>query len=146
MHNLEELQVYHKALIFTKVVRKIVKVFPKDELFGLISQFKRAADSIVLNIAEGAGNSSNKEFIHFLDYSIRSSFECKGCLDIALENCIEKLKGEQKKCIQQFYFENKCYNEIARNLLLDEKKVKSHLQNAKRNLKLCLEEKHVEQE
>jgi len=67
-------------------------------------------------------------------------------LDIALENCIEKLKGEQKKCIQQFYFENKCYNEIARNLLLDEKKVKSHLQNAKRNLKLCLEEKHVEQE
>jgi len=67
-------------------------------------------------------------------------------LDIALENCIEKLKGEQKKCIQQFYFENKCYNEIARNLLLDEKKVKSHLQNAKRNLKLCLEEKHVGQE
>ena len=52
----------------------------------LNSQFKRAADSIVLNIAEGAGNSSNKEFIHFLDYSIRSSFECKGCVDIALEN------------------------------------------------------------
>ena len=67
-------------------------------------------------------------------------------LDIALENCIEKLKGEQKKCIQQFYFENKCYNEIAGNLQLDEKKVKSHLQNAKRNLKLCLEEKHVGQE
>jgi four helix bundle protein len=86
LHNLEELQVYHKALIFTKAVRKIVKAFPKDELFGLISQFKRAADSIVLNIAEGAGNSSNKEFIHFLDYSIRSSFECKGCIDIALEN------------------------------------------------------------
>jgi len=67
-------------------------------------------------------------------------------LDIALLNCIEKLKGEQKKCIQQFYFENKCYNEIAGNLQLDEKKVKSHLQNAKRNLKLCLEEKHVGQE
>jgi four helix bundle protein len=86
LHNLEELQVHHKALIFTKVIRKIVKSFPKDELFGLISQFKRASDSIVLNIAEGAGNSSNKGFIHFLDYSIRSSFECKGCLDIALEN------------------------------------------------------------
>jgi four helix bundle protein len=64
----------------------LIKIFPRDELFGLISQFKRAADSIVLNIAEGAGNSSNKEFIHFLDYSIRSSFECKGCLDIAREN------------------------------------------------------------
>ncbi len=96
MHNLEELQVYHKALIFTKTVRKIVKAFPKDELFGLISQFKRAADSIVLNIAEGAGNSSNKEFIHFLDYSIRSSFECKGCLDIALENSFVNEDEHQK--------------------------------------------------
>jgi len=86
LHNLEELQVYHKALIFTKAVRKIVKVFPKDELFGLISQFKRAADSIVLNIAEGVGNSSKKEFARFLDFSIRSGFECIGCLDIAIAN------------------------------------------------------------
>jgi four helix bundle protein len=86
MHNLEELQVYHKALSFTKIARRVTKSFPKDELFVLTSQFKRAADSVVLNIAEGAGNSSNKEFMHFLDYSIRSSFECKGCLDIALEN------------------------------------------------------------
>lgn len=63
--------------------------------------------------------------------------------DKALEDCIEKLKDEQKECINQFYYQNRCYNEIAANLHLDEKKVKSHLQNAKRNLKLCLEEKHV---
>jgi four helix bundle protein len=86
MHNLGELQVYHKALSYTKDVRRVIKNFPKDELFGLNSQFKRAADSNALNIAEGAGNSSSKEFIHFLDYSIRSAFECKGCLDIALGN------------------------------------------------------------
>ena len=67
-------------------------------------------------------------------------------MDKALEDCIERLKGEQKECIRQFYYENRCYNEIAVNLDLDEKKVKSHLQNAKRNLKLCLEEKHVRQE
>jgi len=67
-------------------------------------------------------------------------------LDIALANCIEKLKGEQKQCIKLFYYENKCYNEIAKSLDLNEKKVKSHLQNAKRNLKLCLEDKHVSQE
>jgi len=67
-------------------------------------------------------------------------------IDKELEKCIEKLKGEQKECILMFYYENRCYNEIALNLNLDEKKVKSHLQNAKRNLKICLEEKHVRQE
>ena len=64
-------------------------------------------------------------------------------VDRALEDCIEKLKEEQKKCIRQFYFENKCYNEISEDLDMDVRKVKSYLQNAKRNLKLCLEEKHV---
>jgi four helix bundle protein len=80
------LHVYQKALDFTKVVRKITKSFPKDELFGLISQFRRAADSIVLNIAEGVGNSSKIEFARFLDFSIRSGFECLACLDIAIRS------------------------------------------------------------
>jgi four helix bundle protein len=86
MHRFKELQVYKKALLFTKDVRQVVRRFPKEELFGLSSQFRRAADSIVLNIAEGAGNSTKKEFSRFLDYAIRSGFECIGCLDIALEN------------------------------------------------------------
>ena len=63
-------------------------------------------------------------------------------MEKALEDCIGKLKEEQKQCIRLFYFPNKCYNEIAVSLGLDEKKVKSHLQNGKRNLKLCLEEKN----
>lgn len=63
-------------------------------------------------------------------------------LDKALQECIEKLKEEQRKCIQLFYYENRCYTEIADNLSLNEKKVKSHLQNGKRNLKLCLDEKN----
>ena len=64
-------------------------------------------------------------------------------IDEALEDCIKRLKDKQKECINQFYYQNRCYNEIAENLNLEEKEVKSHLQNAKRNLKLCLEEKHV---
>ncbi len=46
----------------------------------------RAGDSIALSIAEGAGNYSRKEFSKFLGYSIRSAYECIGCLDIAFEN------------------------------------------------------------
>jgi RNA polymerase sigma-70 factor, ECF subfamily len=65
--------------------------------------------------------------------------------DKDLTDCIERLKSEQKECIVQFYYENRCYNEISLKMGLEEKKVKSNLQNAKRNLKLCLEGKHAGQ-
>jgi len=86
MHNFRKLKVYIKALEFSKSVRTATRKFPKDEVFSLTSQFRRAADSVVLNIAEGAGNRSEKEFAKFLDYAIRSAHECIGCLDIALIN------------------------------------------------------------
>jgi RNA polymerase sigma-70 factor (ECF subfamily) len=63
-------------------------------------------------------------------------------IDLSLMECFEKLNDEQKICIRLFYFENKCYREIAEFLNLDEKKVKSHLQNGKRNLKICLEKRN----
>jgi RNA polymerase sigma-70 factor, ECF subfamily len=67
-------------------------------------------------------------------------------IDMMLMDCIEKLKEEQKECIRKFYFGNLCYNDIAAELKVDEKKVKSHLQNAKRNLKICLDGKHAKRE
>jgi len=60
-----------------------------------------------------------------------------------LKNCIEKLKQEQKSCIEMFYFDKKCYKEISSELKLEEKKVKSFIQNGKRNLKICLEQYEV---
>ncbi|RPI03110.1 MAG: four helix bundle protein [Ignavibacteriae bacterium] len=86
MHNFRKLKAFQKGLLLSKDVRKITNDFLKRELFSLTAQFQRAADSIVLNIAEGAGNRSNKEFAKFLDYAIRSAHECIGCIDIALEN------------------------------------------------------------
>jgi RNA polymerase sigma-70 factor, ECF subfamily len=67
-------------------------------------------------------------------------------MEANLADCIKRLRDEQGECIRLFYFENKSYSEIALSLIIDEKSVKSHLQNAKRNLKLCLEEKHAGQE
>ncbi len=64
-------------------------------------------------------------------------------LNKALQMCIEKLKGEQQQCIRLFYFDNKSYREISDTLNLDEKKVKSFIQNGKRNLKICLEKTDV---
>ena len=64
-------------------------------------------------------------------------------IEDALKNCIEKLKSEQKQCIELFYYKKLCYQEVAEKLNMDEKKVKSYLQNGKRNLKICLEGKNV---
>ena len=63
-------------------------------------------------------------------------------VDKALEECIEKLKEEQRRSILFFYYENKCYREIATILTTTENKVKSYIQNAKRNLKICMDKKN----
>lgn len=63
-----------------------------------------------------------------------------------LKECIEKLKEEQKTCVELFYYQHKSYREIAQILKMEEKKVKSYLQNAKRNLKICLEEQNDREE
>ena len=59
----------------------------------------------------------------------------------ALKKCIEQLKNEQQKCISLFYIEEKCYKEITKITGLELNKVKSYLQNGRRNLKICLERK-----
>jgi RNA polymerase sigma-70 factor, ECF subfamily len=60
----------------------------------------------------------------------------------ALKQCIEKLKAEQRVCIELFYFNEKCYQEISDLQKLPLTKVKSYIQNGKRNLKICLENKN----
>jgi len=79
----EGLIVWDKALELTLHVHNLTKTFPKDELYILTSQIKRATDSVALNIAEGSTGQSNDEFKRFLGYSIRSAIEVVACLHIA---------------------------------------------------------------
>lgn len=58
-----------------------------------------------------------------------------------LKACMEQLKEEQRQCVEMFYYHQRCYKEIAAELALDENKVKSAIQNGKRNLKICIESK-----
>jgi RNA polymerase sigma-70 factor, ECF subfamily len=60
-----------------------------------------------------------------------------------LKTCLEQLKEEQRRCIELFYYQQHCYREIAVELMYDELKVKSFIQNGKRNLKICLESNKV---
>ncbi len=60
-----------------------------------------------------------------------------------LEECMKILKESQKKCLELFYFQDYCYQQIADKTAYDLKKVKSYIQNGKRNLKICIEEKYA---
>jgi RNA polymerase sigma-70 factor (ECF subfamily) len=62
-------------------------------------------------------------------------------LQARLKICMEQLKKEQRMCVDLFYYQLKCYREIAVQLKIGEQKVKSFIQNGKRNLKICLESK-----
>ena len=79
----EKLLVWQKAADLSEMVNDLVKKFPKNELYILSSQFKRAADAISLNIAEGSTGQSNPEFCRFLGYALRSDIEVVGCLHLA---------------------------------------------------------------
>jgi len=81
----EELKVWQRAVKYTRAIHELTRSFPKEEKFILTSQIKRAADSIALNIAEGALGQTRPEFSRFLSYSIRSAAEVVTCLYIAKE-------------------------------------------------------------
>lgn len=79
----EDLKVWQIALRLSNDVDLLVKPFPKEELYSLCSQMKRAADSVVLNIAEGSTGQSKPEFKRFLGIALRSAIEVVACLFIA---------------------------------------------------------------
>lgn len=78
----ERLIVWQKSLILSRLINQLAKKFPKDELYILTSQLKRAANSVSLNIAEGSTGQSNAEFSRFLGIAIRSNIEVVGCIYI----------------------------------------------------------------
>lgn len=85
MHNFKELKVWQKARTLVKEIHLILRSFPEDEKYGIISQIKRASVSIPANIAEGTGRITDKDFSRFLDIATGSSFELETLIILSLD-------------------------------------------------------------
>ena len=84
IQNYRDLQVYTRSYKAAVEMYRIARAFPKDELFGLTSQIKRASTSIPLNIAEGyAKRESASEFKRFLLMAMGSCDEMRVLLDLS---------------------------------------------------------------
>src|SRR6266849_1174062 len=75
MNNFRGLEVWQKARLLAAEVYSVTRSFPRDEMFGLTQQMRRAAISIVSNIAEGKGRHSRAEYRSFLVMARGSAFE-----------------------------------------------------------------------
>ncbi|MFH1207307.1 MAG: four helix bundle protein [Patescibacteria group bacterium] len=88
--------VYKDSRKFRNDIYALTKKFPKEELFSLTSQIRRATNSILLNIAEGSNRLSDNDFGRFLNTALTSLEEAVACMDIALDEKYISLQDHEK--------------------------------------------------
>jgi len=79
----QELVAWQLAMDFTEEVHRLTRSFPRDEIFALTSQVRRAAVSVPSNIAERQGRGSTREFLHHLNIARGSLYEAETQLILA---------------------------------------------------------------
>ena len=92
MKNYKELIIWQKGIGIVKKIYLLVKQFPAEEKYGLVSQITRAAVSISANIAEGSSRNSDKDYARFLQIALGSAFEVQTYLVIAKEMNLAKAR------------------------------------------------------
>jgi four helix bundle protein len=95
----EKLNVYQQALDYVDFVYTVTRKFPKEEMYSLTDQFRRAATSICLNIAEGSGG-TKAEFTQYLKIARRSTRECIAITEICCRQSY--IDGDIKKQSRMF--------------------------------------------
>ena len=83
MSEYQKLEAWQMAMSLAEAVYQTTRTFPKEEIYGLTSQIRRAAVSIPSNIAEGAARASTKEFMQFLHIARGSASELETQLLLA---------------------------------------------------------------
>ncbi len=95
----QDLRVWQQAMTLAAHVYPLTEKFPKHELYGLVSQIRRAAVSVASNIAEGKGHRSDREFLHFLFHARGSLFELE--TQLLLSNQLQYISDAETAEIQQ---------------------------------------------
>ena len=105
-YNFENLEIYQLSSDFAVKIYEISRRFPKEEVFGLTSQLRRATVSVVLNIAEGSGRGSKKDFARFINQAIGSLLEVKAILilSVKLEYLPEGVARDNFPHIDKLFF------------------------------------------
>ena len=100
MRDYKKFLVWEKSHQLTLDVYKNTISFPKDELFGLISQIKRSSSSIPTNIAEGCGRNSDKDFCWFLYIAFGSANELEYQILLSIDLKFIAIENGQKLLVQ----------------------------------------------
>ena len=99
----QDLTVWQRAMEMTVCIYGLSKSFPKDEMYGLTSQLRRAGVSVASNIAEGRGRMTDGEFRQFLGIAQGSTYEVQTQLLVAKQLKIgdqELLRRAEALCIE----------------------------------------------
>src|SRR5688572_4853189 len=81
----EKLEVWQEGRAMNKIVYRLTRKFPREEMFAMTSQIRRASISVSSNIAEGSGRNSDKDFAHFLEQAYGSLMEIASIFYLALD-------------------------------------------------------------
>jgi RNA polymerase sigma factor (sigma-70 family) len=124
--------------IFEELVTK-VKKYEIDNFKGWLYQLAKNHCLMKLRSRKSQPVNVDADLMHLQENMHLDDVMQKETNLIVMEHCIEQLPTEQKAAIQLFYLQEKCYKEIADTTALDINKVRSFIQNGRRNLKICMD-------
>jgi four helix bundle protein len=99
MKDFRQLKVWERAHNLTLQIYRVTRTFPKEELYGLTSQMRRAGSSIAANIAEGCGRKTDADFCRFLIIALGSGAELE--YHLLLAHDLKLLKDTEYESLQQ---------------------------------------------
>ena len=124
--------------IYVELIDKLKK-YPVDNFKGWLYQLSKNHCLMILRKKKTKPVHIDSENMEFLDDRHPEASQLKEFQFLEMQKCIEQLVDQQKISIELFYIKEKCYKEISEQIGIEINKVKSYIQNGRRNLKICME-------